>query len=83
MRLLIVTQAVDREDPNLGAFYYWFEMLAKRALSVVILAGRAGAHDFPPNVKVYTFGGKTYLGKISRVWKFWELFSYYLSLIHI
>lgn len=74
MKLVIVTQAVDRDDPNLGAFYHWFEMLATRADSVVILAGRAGTHNLPHNVTVHTFGGAR-LGKIGRLWKFWELFS--------
>lgn len=41
MKLLIVTQAADREDTNLGAFYYWFELLARHATSVVIIAARA------------------------------------------
>lgn len=74
MKLLIVTQAVDREDPNLGAFYYWFELMAKRASSLVIIAGRVGSHDFPSHVAVYAFGSAR-LGRIGRLWKFWELFS--------
>lgn len=74
MKLLIVTQSVDREDPNLGAFYYWFEMLARRAESVVIIAGRAGRHDMPANVSVYTFGDAR-IGRVGRLWRFWELFS--------
>lgn len=74
MKLVIVTQAVDRDDPNLGAFYYWFEMLATRAESLVILAGRAGAHDLPSHVAVYAYGNARF-GRIGRLWKFWELFS--------
>lgn len=73
MRLLIVTQAVDREDPNLGAFYYWFELFARHAESVVILAGRVGADDLPANVELYEFGGKSRLGKIGRLGRFWRL----------
>lgn len=42
---MIVTQAVDRDDPNLGAFYYWFRMLGTRVDSLVIIAGRAGAQE--------------------------------------
>lgn len=76
MKLLIVAQAADRDDPNLGAFYYWFEMLARRADSVVILAGRAGATDFPPHMSVFTFEKKKGIfGRVRRLWKFWELFS--------
>ncbi len=72
MKLLIVTQSVDREDPNLGAFYYWFEELARQCEQVVILASRASPHTLPGNVEVHTFGATTRLG---RIWKFWEVFS--------
>lgn len=75
MKLLIVTQAVDREDPNLGAFYYWFDLLARRAEGVVLLAGRVGRHDFPANVAIHEFGKGAGYGRIGRLWKFWELFS--------
>ncbi len=74
MRLLIVTQSVDRNDPNLGAFYYWFEALARKTESLVILAGRVGDADFPPHVEVYSFGGARRGGRLGRVWKFWRLF---------
>ncbi|MBI3631180.1 MAG: glycosyltransferase family 4 protein [Candidatus Sungbacteria bacterium] len=72
MKLLIVTQAVDREDPNLGAFYYWFEELARQCERVVILAARAGDQALPPNTEIHTFAAATRPG---RLWKFWELFS--------
>lgn len=75
MKLLIVTQAADREDTNLGAFYYWFELLAKHAVSVVIIAGRAGKTDFPPNVEVYSLGREKGYGKIRRLWRFWVFFA--------
>ncbi len=75
MKLLIVTQAVDRDDPNLGAFYYWFELLAKQGACITILAGRAGSHNLPANVKVRTFGTDMRFGRIGRLWKFWMLFS--------
>lgn len=74
MKLVIVTQAVDREDPNLGAFYYWFEMLAKKCETLVIIAGRVGTHNFPAHVAAHAFGDAR-LGRIGRLWVFWELFS--------
>ncbi len=70
--LLIVTQAVDREDENLGAFYCWFEELAKKYPAMTILAGRRGKTDFPSHVEIYTWEGRFFL---SRLWKFWALFS--------
>ncbi|MEK7098901.1 MAG: glycosyltransferase family 4 protein [Patescibacteria group bacterium] len=72
MKVVIVTQAVDRDDPNLGAFYHWFRLLADRVDSLVIITGRAGLTDFPPHVSVLTFPKhEGVLGRIRRLWKFW------------
>lgn len=79
MKLLIITQAVDREDTNLGAFYYWFELLAKHATSLVIIADRVGATNFPPHVTVLSLGKDKGYGRMRRLWKFWELFSYHFA----
>ena len=80
MKLLIVTQSVDREDPNLGAFYYWFQMLARNVSSLTIIAGRVGITDFPPNVSVHSFGKDQGYGRMRRIGKFWELFSHHFAL---
>lgn len=80
MKLVIVTQAVDRDDPNLGAFYHWFRMLADRADSLRIIAGRSGATDFPAHVTVVTFEKhKGMFGRLRRLWKFWALFSQHFA----
>lgn len=73
MKLLIMTQAVDREDTNLGAFYYWFDLLARRAEGVVIIASRVGAVDFPPNVRVVSLGKEQHAGRIRRLARFTAL----------
>ncbi len=72
MKLLIVTQKVDRDDENLGAFYRWFEEFGRLAGEAVIIAGNIGNHALPGNVRLYGFGAGTRLG---RIWKFWEVFS--------
>ena len=75
MKLLVVTQAVDREDPNLGAFYYWFEALSRKADSLTILANRQRA-DGLPRAEIHCFGGgRGRGGRLGRLWKFWELFA--------
>ncbi len=78
MRLLIVTQSVDREDPNLGAFYYWFEALAQRVESLCILARHVGTPDLPVNTDVYSFDTKGG-GRVGRIWRFWTLFSHHFA----
>lgn len=77
MKLLIVTQKVDREDENLGAFYYWFEMLGKRVEELHIISDAVGVTQFSDNVYIHGLGKDKGYGRVRRLWKFWELFSYY------
>lgn len=79
MKLLIVTQKVDREDENLGAFYYWFEELAKHVESMTIIASCVGKTDFAPNVAVYSLGKERNAGRFARLHSFFQLFSYHYA----
>jgi glycosyltransferase involved in cell wall biosynthesis len=56
MKLLIVTQAVDRTDPVLGFFHRWIEEFAKHAESVTVICLRKGEYELPDNVQVYSLG---------------------------
>ncbi len=56
MKLLIVTQVIDADDPVLGFFVRWVEEFAKHVESVEIICLREGKHDFQSNVKVYSLG---------------------------
>ena len=57
MKLLIVTQAVDTEDPALGFFVRWIEEFAKHAERVEVICLKEGKHDsLPSNVRVHSLG---------------------------
>lgn len=75
MKLLIVTQTIDYNDPVLGFFHRWVEEFAKNADLVVLLASFVGAHSLPANVSVYSFGKEKGRKKLLRIWNFWGLFS--------
>ena len=75
MHLLIVTQKVDKEDENLGAFYYWFERISREVDDVTIITSFVGNVDLPPHVKIYSLGKEKGTGKFSRLKTFFELFS--------
>lgn len=59
MRLLIVTQAVDREDRFLGFFHAWIDEFAKHAEQVTVICLREGSHSLPDNVMVRSLGKET------------------------
>jgi glycosyltransferase involved in cell wall biosynthesis len=56
MKLLIVTQVVDRYDPVLGFFHRWIEEFAKHVESVEVICLKKGEFSLPGNVKVYSLG---------------------------
>ncbi|MDP3770462.1 MAG: glycosyltransferase family 4 protein [Candidatus Sungbacteria bacterium] len=80
MKLLVVTQKVDREDENLGAFYYWFEELAKKVEHLTIIASFVGKTDFPSNVTVCSLGKEQNAGRFRRLHMFFQLFSYHYAI---
>src|SRR5581483_1556903 len=56
MRLLVITQAVDRDDPVLGFFHRWLEALAPTVERLEVVCLREGRHDLPKNVSVHSLG---------------------------
>ncbi len=72
MRLIIITQKVDRKDPVLGFFHRWIEEFSRACDSVIVIAQCAGAHKFPANVRVLSLGkedGVRPFAQVRRAWK--------------
>lgn len=56
MRLLFVTQVVDRNDAVLGAYHGWLTELAKRFEHIEVICLYEGEHTLPANVRVHSLG---------------------------
>ena len=56
MRLLIVTQVVDTEDPVLGFFVRWIEEFSKHCEKITVVCLRKGKYAFPKHVEVISLG---------------------------
>jgi glycosyltransferase involved in cell wall biosynthesis len=56
MKLLIVTQVVDKNDPVLGFFHRWIEEFAKYAESIEVICLKKGDFNVPTNVRVHSLG---------------------------
>ena len=56
MKLLIITQKVDRNDPILGFFHRWIIEFAKHADRISVICLEQGEYDLPKNVAVYSLG---------------------------
>lgn len=56
MKLLIITQIVDRNDPVLGFFHHWLEEFSKHFESIQVICLKKGECALPSNVTVHSLG---------------------------
>lgn len=73
MRILFITQVVDRTDDNLGAVHGWIDALAREVDRVHVIALRTGAVDLPPNVSTYSLGKDSGNGKVHQLRTFYSV----------
>lgn len=66
MRLLFITQKIDKNDDVLGVYHHWIEELAKKIEKVNVICLSRGRVELPANVRVYSLGKESL--KILNVW---------------
>ncbi len=71
-KLLILTQAVDREDPVLGFFHRWIEEFARHYEQVTIICLRKGDYELPSHVKVLSLGKEEGKGRLTYLLRFYR-----------
>ena len=72
MKLLIITQAVDKNNPVLGFFHRWIEEFSKNFESIVVICLEKGEYDLPSNVKVFSLGKEKGASKIKYLFNFYK-----------
>jgi glycosyltransferase involved in cell wall biosynthesis len=72
MRLLILTQKVDRNDDLLGFFHRWLEEFAKHCEKASVICLEEGEHGLPPNVHVYSLGKESGTSKFDQTARFFR-----------
>jgi len=61
MKLLIVTQAIDVNNPVLGFFVRWTEEFSKNCEKVTVICLEKGEYSLPSNVKVLSLGKEEFI----------------------
>src|SRR3989344_7151474 len=81
MKLLIITQKVDRDDPVLGFFHGWLAKFAEKFESVSVICLQKGVYDLPSNVQVFSLG-KEHNSIIKKVGYIIKFYKYIFDLRH-
>jgi len=72
MKLLILTQKVDKNDSVLGFFHRWLEEFAKNFEYVTVICLELGEYDLPSNVKVLSLGKEMGQSRIKYLYRFYK-----------
>ena len=73
VRLLILTQAVDSNDPTFSFFHTWIREFAKRCEKVHVICLKEGTHALPKNVSIHSLGkekGKSRIKYVARLFRY-------------
>jgi len=73
MKLLILTQKVDKNDPILGFFHRWVEEFAKHCEQIIVICLQKGEYRLPANVRVLSLGKE----KLQALKKFWYILNFF------
>lgn len=78
MKLLIVTQKIDINDPVLGFFHRWVEKISKKCEKLTVICLEKGEYHLPANVKVFSLGKELNVKcQLSIVCKIKYIFNFY------
>ncbi len=70
MKILIITQKVNKDDSVLGFFIRWIEEFAKQADEVTVICLEEGKHSLP--MRVLSLGKEKGAGKLVRVFRLYK-----------
>jgi len=78
MKLLILTQTIDRTDSSLGFFQKWVSTLATKFEEIEVICLKEGEHELPSNVRVHSLGkeeagSSKFFNKILYILRFYRL----------
>jgi glycosyltransferase involved in cell wall biosynthesis len=72
MKLLIITQKVNRQDAVLGFFHRWVEEFAKHAEQVTVICLEKGEYELPENVRVLSLGKEIQASRFTYLKNFYN-----------
>lgn len=83
MRVLMMTQMLDRNHEILGFTHAWVEALAARVERVIVVPVEEGKHHLPDNVTVASMGKEEGHGRLGRAASFYSALLRYIPQVDV
>jgi glycosyltransferase involved in cell wall biosynthesis len=78
MRLLIITQKIDKEDDILGFFHRWIEKFAQKLEKLYVICLWQGEYRLPDNVEIFSLGKEKGFSKPRQLFRLQKFLLKYL-----
>ena len=72
MKLLILTQKVDKNDDLLGFFHAWLEEFGKLVSNLTVVCLQLGEQNLPQNIKIHSLGKEKKVSRIRYIASFYK-----------
>lgn len=72
MRLLVITQKVDKNDSILGFFHNWLLKFAENFDNIIVICLEKGQYDLPQNIQILSLGKENKASRWQYVSKFYQ-----------
>ena len=72
MKLLIITQKVNRKDSTLGFFHRWIEELSKHFEKITVICLEKGEHYLSEDIKVLSLGKEKAGSRLKYIFRFYK-----------
>lgn len=77
MKLLVITQKVNKNDPVLGFFHEWLKRLSLKTEQLTVICLEAGEYNLPENVQVLSLGKENKKSRLVYLKNFYKyIFNY-------
>ena len=72
MKVLVLTQKVDQNDPGLGFFHEWIRALASQLTLLTVICLEGGEFNLPANVEVRSLGKESGRSRVKYLFNFYR-----------
>jgi len=76
MKLLLITQKIDKEDDILGVYHEWARVMGTSFEKLSVICLYEGVNELPPDIRVFSLGKEKEQSRLQYIKKFYSYIRY-------